>query len=192
MSTQLKKEFSPEDLQRARNIITGQNGNRTKVQSVYEKKQIEHKEGDVWEENGKKWTIKDGLKQTVTKQDKLRELVKMPLVCPECNKPMKADEKNKKMWKIHNKCFQCVIYYETSLRPGSEEKFFKYSRDLMNQNKNTHMDELDQAIDAWANEKEETFISEDGHMENWVGGSVDPEVIKKLKNHIKKSKETTL
>ena len=116
----------------------------------------------------------------------------MPLVCPECNKPMKADEKNKKMWKIHTKCFQCVIYYETSLRPGSEEKFFKYSRDLMNQNKNTHMDELDQAIDAWANEKEETFISEDGHMENWVGGSVDPEVIKKLKNHIKKSKETPL
>ena len=60
MSTQLKKEFSPEDLQRARNIITGQTGNRTKVQSGYEKKQIEHKEGDVWEENGKKWTIKDG------------------------------------------------------------------------------------------------------------------------------------
>ena len=41
MSTQLKKEFSPEDLQRARNIITGQTGNRTKVQSGYEKKQIE-------------------------------------------------------------------------------------------------------------------------------------------------------
>ena len=61
MSTQLKKEFSPEDLQRARNIITGQTGNRTKVQSGYEKKQIEYKEGDVWEENGKKWTIKDGL-----------------------------------------------------------------------------------------------------------------------------------
>ena len=37
MSTQLKKEFSPEDLQRARNIITGQTGNRTKITVGYEK-----------------------------------------------------------------------------------------------------------------------------------------------------------
>ena len=90
MSTQLKKEFSPEDLQRARNIITGQTGNRTKITAGYEKKNVTRGEGDIWEENGKTWTIIDGLKQTVTKHDKIRKLVQMPLVCPSCNKPMKA------------------------------------------------------------------------------------------------------
>tara|TARA_R110001632_G_scaffold35446_1_gene89372 strand:- start:148 stop:726 length:579 start_codon:yes stop_codon:yes gene_type:complete len=192
MSTQLKKEFSPEDLQRARNIITGQTGNRTKITVGYEKKNIEHNEGDTWEENGKTWTIINGLKQTVTKHDAIRKLVQMPLVCPNCNKAMKADKLNTQMWKLHQQCFQCQIYFETSLRPGSDEKFLKYSRSLMNSNKNTHMDDLDQSIDAWASESEDTFISEDGHMENWVGKSVDPKVIKELKLRIKKAKETTL
>lgn len=192
MSTQLKKEFSPEDLQRARNIITGQTGNRTKITAGYEKKNVTRGEGDIWEENGKTWTIINGLKQTVTKHDKIRKLVQMPLVCPSCNKPMKADKLNTKMWKLHKQCFQCQIYFETSLRPGSEEKFLKYSRELMNANKDTYMEDLDQAIDTWANESKDTFISEDGHMENWIGGSVDPNIIKELKSRIKKAKETTL
>ena len=116
----------------------------------------------------------------------------MPLVCPNCNKAMKADRLNTKMWKLHQQCFQCQIYFETSLRPGSEEKFLKYSRELMNANKDTYMEDLDQAVDAWTKESGDTFISEDGHMENWVGGSIDPKVIKKLKDSIKKAKETTL
>ena len=62
----------------------------------------------------------------------------------------------------------------------------------MNANKDTYMEDLDQAIDTWANESKDTFISEDGHMENWVGGSVDPNIIKELKSRIKKAKETTL
>ena len=120
MSTQLKKEFSPEDLQRARNIITGQTGNRTKITAGYEKKNVTRGEGDIWEENGKTWTIIDGLKQTVTKHDKIRKLVQMPLVCPSCNKPMKADKLNTKMWKLHKQCFQCQVYFETSLRCSSK------------------------------------------------------------------------
>ena len=192
MSTQLKKEFSPEDLQRARNIITGQTGNRTKITAGYEKKQLQHGEGDTWEENGKTWTIIKGLKQTVTKHDKIRKLVQMPLVCPNYNKAMKADDLNKKMWVLHKQCFQCQIYFETTLRTGPGEKFYKYSREIMNSNKNDDMEDLEQAVDAWANEQKDTFISEDGHMENWVGGSVDPKIIKKLKDSIKKAKETTL
>jgi uncharacterized protein (UPF0128 family) len=77
--TQLNKNLTREDLQRMRNIISGNTANATRIQTGYTKKHIERNEGDIWEENGKTWTINNGLKQTVTKHDKLRELVKMPL-----------------------------------------------------------------------------------------------------------------
>jgi hypothetical protein len=51
--SQLQREFDERDLQRMRNIITGNTANATRIQTGYEKKNIERKEGDVWEENGK-------------------------------------------------------------------------------------------------------------------------------------------
>jgi hypothetical protein len=36
MSGELKKEFNPRDVQRMRNIITGQTGDRTQIQTGYE------------------------------------------------------------------------------------------------------------------------------------------------------------
>ena len=58
----LKKEFKTRDVQRMRNIITKKTGDKTGVQVGYTADYIEHKEGDVWEENGKKWTIKNGMR----------------------------------------------------------------------------------------------------------------------------------
>ncbi len=49
-SGQLKKEFGQRDVQRMRNIITGKTGDRTAIQSGYEKSKQEYKEGDIWEE----------------------------------------------------------------------------------------------------------------------------------------------
>ena len=68
----LKKEFSKRDVQRMRNIITGNAGGSTGTQVGYTKQLQDYHEGDVWEENGKQWTIKNGIKQTITKHDKLR------------------------------------------------------------------------------------------------------------------------
>ena len=78
MSDHLKKEFNPRDVQRMRNIITGQTGDRTQIQMGWERNQEAHKEGDIWEENGKKWTIKKGIKQSVTKLDEIKRLVVLP------------------------------------------------------------------------------------------------------------------
>ena len=36
--TNLKKEFSKRDVQRARNLITGKSGDKTQIQTGYEKK----------------------------------------------------------------------------------------------------------------------------------------------------------
>ncbi len=86
----LKREFKERDVQRMRNIITKDYTAKTVTQVGYSKAQIERKEGDVWEESGKKWTIKNGIKQTVTRFDKLKESINLPLTCPKCGKAIKT------------------------------------------------------------------------------------------------------
>ena len=188
--SRLNKEFSERDIQRMRNIVSGNTADRTRVQAGYEKKIEEHSEGDVWEENGKTWTIKNGLKQTVTKHDKLREMVNMPLKCPECERAMKPTKLNKKMWSVHKKCFDCVIEYETKLKVtgGYEE----YAKKLMNANKNSFVTDYEQAVEAYINDTGDTFMSEAGDLENWSKAKLNPEVIKILKENIKQLKELEL
>ena len=70
----LKKEFKKRDVERMRNLITGKNGKKTTLGIGYTKKQKHHEEGDVWEEDGRTWTIKEGVKQNITKQ--INELLK--------------------------------------------------------------------------------------------------------------------
>ena len=167
MENTLKKEFNPRDVQRMRNIITGKTGDRTQIQTGWEKNNQDYKEGDVWEENGKSWTIKNGIKMTVTKLDKVKELVLMPLCCPECNNVMKINDYNKKMWGIHRKCFDCVIKMESEInRLG---KWDEYCADIMNRNKNAELDDLEAALEQWVDESD-SFVSEQGEVEKWGGG----------------------
>ena len=187
--TQLNKEFSKRDVQRMRNIVTGNTADKTRVQAGYEKERPTYSEGDIWEENGKTWTINNGLKQTITKHDKLREMVKFPLKCA-CDKPMRPTELNKKMWTIHGKCFNCVVEHETHLRKIG--KYEEYQKKLMNDNKNTFVDDYEQAVDAFINDQGESFMSEAGDMENWSKAKVNPEIIKSLKENIKQLRELEL
>jgi hypothetical protein len=188
--TQLNKEFDERDLQRMRNIISGNTANTTRIQTGYTKKHIERSEGDIWEENGKTWTIKNSLKQTVTKHDKLRELVKMPFKCPECERAMKANKLNKKMWVIHKKCFNCVIEYETTLKATGQ--YEEYAKNIMNANKNTFADDYEAAVKEYETAQPDTYVSEAGDIENWVGGKANPEIIKALKANIKQLRELEL
>lgn len=167
MENNLKKEFNPRDVQRMRNIITGDTGARTQIQTGYEKSNQDYKEGDVWEENGKKWTIKNGIKMSVTKLDKIKELVLMPLTCPECGNLMKINDYNKKMWGIHKKCFDCVIKIESEIK--RQGKWDEYSANIMNRNKNAELDHLEAALEQWVDQSE-TFVSEQGEVEKWDGG----------------------
>lgn len=167
MENNLKKEFNPRDVQRMRNIITGDTGARTQIQTGYEKTNRIHKEGEIWEEGGKNWTIKNGIKMSVTKLDKVKELVLMPLTCPECNNLMKIDSYNKKMWAIHKKCFDCVIKMESNIKRLG--KWSEYSANIMNRNKNSELDDLETALEQWIDQSE-TFVSEQGEIEKWGGG----------------------
>ena len=118
----LKKEFKTRDVQRMRNIITKKAGDKTGVQVGYTADYVERKEGDVWEERGKKWTIKNGLKQTVTRFDTIKKKIFTPITCPNCNKPMSKGHIDKYMFSIHQKCSDCVFEYETKLKVKGEYK----------------------------------------------------------------------
>ena len=183
----LQREFKERDVQRMRNIIKKDYTAKTVTQVGYTKSQIEHKEGDVWEENGKKWTIKNGIKQTVTKFDKLKKLAVFPLTCPECGKPMKSDNLNKKMYNIHSKCFDCVVRMETNLK--IEGKWDEYEKQMMNSNKNAMVDDFEAAFNEYINSKVESYYTEAGDEESWKGGKINEDEIKNVKEYIKKLRE---
>ena len=84
----LKKEFKRKDVERVRNLIRGKSGDSSETQIGYNKKIKNYKEGDVWKEGRKTWTIKNDIKQTISKLDAIKKEIFMPLCCPECGKVM--------------------------------------------------------------------------------------------------------
>jgi hypothetical protein len=184
----LKKEFKKSDVQRMRNIITGNTGDRTQVLGGWESKIEERKEGDIWEEDGKKWTIKNGIKQSITKLDKFKHLVSLPLTCPSCKKPMKANELNKKMYSVHKVCLNCVVDMESKLK--LEGKYDEYEKNILNMNKNASLEEFEQALDSWLEEKD-TFVTEQGDIESWQGGDKN-QIYKQLKEKIQEFRKTDI
>ena len=96
----LKKEFKQRDVERARNLVNKDFSAKTVDGIGYQKAYVAYSEGDVWEENGRTWTIKDGIKQTVTKLDRIKKLTRIPLLCPKCSQPTK-NPLDKKMYPLH-------------------------------------------------------------------------------------------
>ena len=120
----LKKEFKRKDVQRARNLLKGNSSAATGIQIGYSKKQKDYKEGDIWTEGKKTWTIKNGIKQTVSKLDIIKKEVFTPLSCPKCNNIMKK-RLDKPNYRIHKMCFDCVIEFEHKLKIRGEYKDYK-------------------------------------------------------------------
>ena len=69
----LKKEFNKKDVKRLRNLVKGKSSERTGQGVGYTKKDEFYEEGDTWEENGRMWTIRDGIKENITKLDKAKK-----------------------------------------------------------------------------------------------------------------------
>ena len=183
----LKKEFKRKDVERMRNLITGKAGSSSETQIGYSKKKEEYKEGDIWKEGRKTWTIKNGIKQTISKLDSIKKEIFTPLCCPECNKIMKhhLDESN---YKVHKKCHDCVTKFEHTLRING--KYKEYRQNLIAKNSLTGLEEIESyLLDALNNTSNSSFVSEHGTIERWVGGKVKKERIKELEKVIKKTKQ---
>ena len=186
----LKKEFKRKDVDRARNLLMGKSGASSETQIGYKKKRIEYKEGDVWKENGKTWTIKDGIKQTISKLDEIKKEVFMPLCCPKCGKVMKK-RLDKPNYKIHKMCFDCVVDYEHKLRVNDE--YDDYVKKLQLKNRLTEIDEMENMFLELANQSNNGYVSEHGEVERWKGGidreKISQEIIKAAQEGRKKIQE---
>ena len=163
----LKKEFKRKDVDRARNLLMGKSGASSETQVGYTKKRVNYKEGDIWVENKKTWTIKDGIKQTISKMDAIKKEIFMPLCCPKCSKIMKK-RLDKPNYKVHKMCFDCVIDFEHKLR--IDGKYDDYIKKLRLKNRLTEIDETENMFLELANQSNEGFVSEHGDVERWKGG----------------------
>jgi len=163
----LKKEFKRKDVSRLRNLIKGKTGASTGTQIGYNTKQTDHKEGDVWTEGRKTWTIKNGIKQTISKLDKIKKEVFVPLCCPKCSKVIKH-QLDKDNYKIHKNCHDCVIEFEHKLK--IEGKYDNYIKELKVKNSLDMVNDLESYLLSAVNTKNNEYISEKGELERWVGG----------------------
>ena len=175
--TLLKKEFAKRDVQRIRNLLSGKQGEATQTQVGYTTKHIDRNEGDVWEEFGRKWTVKNGIKMSVTKLDRAKKAVFAPLLCPSCSKPMKT-EYDKKMFFIHNQCFDCVIKMESQLK--IEGKYQEYEDKIVKANANFSLDEFVNGFDSFLDSinSDNGFVTEQGDIEDWHVKALDKQKIR--------------
>ena len=177
----LKKEFKRKDVNRARNLIMGNSGDSTGTQIGYNTKQTDYKEGDVWTEGRKTWTIKNGIKQTISKLDKIKKEVFMPLCCPKCSNVMK-NRLDKPNYKIHKMCFDCVIEFEGRLK-HKKGRYEKYINELKAKNSLDIVDEMESYLLDAINTSNSSFVSEDGVVERWVGGVDNKQMTKDIKKY---------
>jgi len=182
----LKKEFKRKDVQRARNLITGKTGASTGTQIGYSVKTEDHKEGDVWTEGRKTWTIKNSIKQTVSKLDKIKKEIFMPLCCPKCGNVMKK-RLDKPNYNAHKKCHDCVVEFEHKLRIRGE--YDDYIKKLKNKNSLNIVNEMESYLLDAINTSNDGFVSEDGVVEKWKGGVDKKEWNTKIKEASKIRRE---
>ena len=131
----------------------------------------------MWEENGRKWTIKNGLKQNITKMDKFKKLGKMPLFCPECNTLMN-DGLDKKVYPAYQKCLNCVVDYEAELKKQGKDK--EYFNGLHNSHISNIQKEYTNFINEKLTESSDGYITERGDKESWKGGIAKEQLEKEL------------
>ena len=79
--------------------------------------------------------------------DEVNKIIHMPDTCPNCGKNMYDNEVklNKKFWKTHGTCFDCVVTMETRLR--AEGKYEEYERKKMYENAKSFFATADKEVE---------------------------------------------
>lgn len=165
----LKKEFKEKDVERVRNLVKGKAGDKTIVGIGYEKPEEEHSEGDVWLDNNKKWTIKNGIKVNITTNDEAVKSVSLPLFCPSCKTPLKPSI-DRLIFLQHSMCLNCLTKKESELKITG--KWEEYQKKIINNDIDNYIQQVNEYYDDLIN-KNDIFITEDGVEENWTGLNKD-------------------
>ena len=165
-NTVLKKQFLEKDVERLRNLMTGKYGEKVSQSVGYKKADIVRNEGEIWEEKGREWTIKSGIKQNITKLDKAKSKHLIPLFCPQCKSQMK-NRLDPEYYRIHRSCFNCVVDKEHQIQ--KEGKWEEYQREIKNNEIDNKIRDFKQYVEDKLNESNDGFISEQGDKERWKG-----------------------
>ena len=177
----LRKEFSKKDVQRVRNLVQGKTNDRTTEGIGYSKKDIFYKEGDIWEENGRKWTIKDGIKQNITKYDEIKKAIKTPLFCPNCKKQMKH-KFDSSYYKIHKKCYDCFLWFVSDLKKIGAWEI--YEKNIHNSDLDAFINDFKDFVKDQLTVSNESYVTEQGDIEKWVGGYDKERVLESLEKTV--------
>lgn len=173
----LKKEFKLKDVNRLRNLVTGNNDKSTQVGVGYEKPHIEREEGDIWEEDGRIWTIKNGIKQNIPKKPTASAI---PLFCPKCGNIMNNPH-DKTFYIQHGRCFNCQILFENQIK--LQNKWKEYEQLIIDSDIDNLISDYSNWIDDEINKTTNSYITEKGEEEKWVGN---------IKERLLTEKETTI
>ena len=137
----------------------------------------------------RKWTIKDGIRQNITKLDKAKKTHITPIFCPNCKKNMKK-RFDADYYKLHKKCFDCVIDFEAELkRIGAWEE---YHKNIVNSDIDGFIVQFKEYVEEELTKNNNSFITESGDVESWVGGLDKERVLESLGKtieHLEKMKK---
>lgn len=164
--SQLKKEFQEKDVQRLRNLVQGKYGEKTHSSVGFSKADDFHAEGDIWESDGRTWTIKEGIKQNITKLDKAKEVL-MPLFCPSCGSVMK-ERLDSPIYKFFRHCFNCQCKFEMDLK--LQGLWEDYKRELDNSTIDKLISISENILEDALTQSNQGYVSEAGDIQNWKGG----------------------
>jgi hypothetical protein len=152
-------------------MLSGTHKSQNKTTVGYQSKEEDRNIGDKWiDNNGIQWEQKDGYKVSSAKALEAVmaaiKALKMPNTCPKCNNEMKDNQYNKKMWKVHKMCFDCVIDMEHEHKLNGT--YEQYEKDLMRKNIEAWL--IDARAEMSAIKELLTkaeFVNSDGTVEKW-------------------------
>ena len=124
-------------------------------------KEPQRKEGDLWQDrDGKQWTVKKGIKQSISPlQD-----AKTPWWCPVCEKIMTQLDVN--TFRTTGQCYDCVAKEESKLKMGGKWDQYREKKILENQIDwlKDRIVELTHYHDTLSNPEIQHFDSETGNI----------------------------
>lgn len=184
----MKKGIKKNTVQRMRNLVTGDYSSKTIIQSGYNKETISKKtEGDRWEERGKTWTIKNGIKQTVTKLDAAREYSRIPAHCPKCDTKMNKTQ-HKFMYQRFKHCLFCQTNEEFEMRAAGT--YDEWADSMIAINFEKWLYKSREEFKEWLkSRKSKAQIAESGQIEDWSGGKSDEALIEEFDIYIEQEQQ---
>jgi hypothetical protein len=84
-------------------------------------------------------------------------------------------------------CPKCQAKYESDLKLVG--KFDDYAKEMHVKNHLHAIDDAEKGFDDFVEQGFETFMSELGEKEDWIGNAISPEQIKEAKEYFKQQRE---